>query len=73
MIILMDLARRLIKGATILNNANVELSIHGHQHSYSVQRDPTGIEYLVVASMEKRSYAIVTVINNNYSIEEKRF
>ena len=53
---------------------NVRLSIHGHQHSFSVQRpDPEGIEYLVVASVSKRSYALVTVTGKTYRIEEKHY
>jgi predicted phosphodiesterase len=53
---------------------NVRLSIHGHQHKFSVQRpDPEGIEYLVAASVSKRSYALVTVTGNTYRIEEKKY
>jgi Icc protein len=59
--------------SSMLADADVPLSIHGHQHKFSRKPDPKGFEYLVVASMEKRSYAIVTVNDNDYHIEEKNF
>ena len=53
---------------------NLRLSIHGHQHKFSVQRpDPEGIEYLIAASVSKRSYALVTVTGKTYRIEEKKY
>ncbi|MCW3074407.1 MAG: hypothetical protein JWP69_1476 [Flaviaesturariibacter sp.] len=52
----------------------VRVSIHGHQHRYSVSRPyPNGPEYLVVGSMARRSFGLVTVTGTGYRIEEKTF
>lgn len=52
----------------------VPLSVHGHQHRYTVSRPyPSGVEYLVVSSTNKRNYALITVSRNNYTIEQKFF
>ena len=58
--------------ADILTGAGVKLSLHGHQHSFN-RYVPVrgGLEYLVVASMNKRSFGLVTVTNNQYDIEQK--
>lgn len=58
----------------ILRSAGVRLSIHGHQHSFSISQ-PNGhtIKYLVVATIQKKSYALITVSGQNYHIEEKFF
>lgn len=58
--------------ADILTAAGVTLSIHGHQHSFNRYRPvPGGLEYLVVASMNKRSFGLVTLTPNGYDIEQK--
>lgn len=58
--------------ADILTGAGVKLSLHGHQHSFNRYRPvPGGLEYLVVASMNKRSFGLVTITNNEYDIEQK--
>ena len=55
----------------IQNSGKVRLSIHGHQHSFTISR-PYGesIDYLVVGSMEKRNYGLVTVTDDKYEIKE---
>lgn len=49
----------------------VRMSIHAHQHSYSLSR-PYGesVEYLVVASMNKRNFGLITVADDTYTVEE---
>jgi 3',5'-cyclic-AMP phosphodiesterase len=57
-----------------LRNHNVGMSIHGHQHDYSYSFPyADGIPYLVVGSMNKRSYAIVSVNNESTEVEEHHF
>lgn len=52
----------------------VRLSVHGHQHKYSLFRPKENeLEYLVVSTIHKRNYALVSVINNTYTIEQKFF
>jgi 3',5'-cyclic AMP phosphodiesterase CpdA len=52
----------------------VRLSIHGHQHKYSLSRPRENeLEYLVVSTIYKRNYALITVTDNTYTIEQKFF
>ncbi len=52
----------------------VRLSIHGHQHKYSLFRPKENeLEYLVVSTIYKRNYALITVIDNTYRVEQKFF
>ena len=55
----------------LLVNNNVRLSVHAHTHKFS-QSKPYGndLEYLVTGSVGGRSFALVTVDHDNYSIEE---
>jgi UDP-2,3-diacylglucosamine pyrophosphatase LpxH len=58
----------------MLQQYDVRLSIHGHQHSYSItQLDGQSVKYLVVATIQKRSYALITVSGQTYTIEQKSF
>jgi predicted phosphodiesterase len=59
---------------TMLQRNGVRLSIHGHQHSWSIsQPEGHSLKYLVVASVQKRSYALITVSGQTYTIEQKFF
>lgn len=50
---------------------NVRLSIHGHEHHYIFGKPyPGHVPYLVVASMNKRNYAVITVTGTNYQVKE---
>ncbi len=56
------------------SNRNVRLSLHGHQHYYSLSNPYNGgCDYLVVGSMNKKNYAVVSVAGGKYNIEEKQF
>ncbi len=53
------------------SNKKIRLSMHGHQHSFKlVAPYNDGLQYLVVGSMNKRSYALISVWDDNYKIEE---
>ena len=61
------------------NNALVEskkirLSIHGHDHNYSTSH-PYGseIEYLVSGTINKRSYSLISVTDDDYEIEKVEY
>ncbi len=58
--------------ASIQNSGKVRLSIHGHQHSFSITRPfgESSIEYLVVGSVQKRNYGLITVTGETYEIKE---
>ena len=59
---------------SLLKTNNVGMSIHGHQHDYSYSFPyADGVPYLVVASMNKRSYAVVSVNNEFTQVEEHHF
>ncbi|HEU4469544.1 MAG TPA: metallophosphoesterase [Flavisolibacter sp.] len=57
--------------AKLSQNGKVRLSIHGHTHKYSFSA-PYGedVKYLVAGSVGNRSFALVTVNNDQYKVEE---
>jgi 3',5'-cyclic-AMP phosphodiesterase len=58
----------------MLKKHSVGMSIHGHQHEFSYSFPyADGVPYLVVGSMNKRSYAIVSVNNESTEVEEHHF
>lgn len=67
-----DFDKRLEKPFTevLANSGKVRISMYGHEHKYSLS-EPYGdrVKYLVVGSMNKRNYAIVTIIGEKYEIE----
>lgn len=50
----------------------VRLSLHGHQH-FSARRHPynDGVEYITTASMNKRSYFVISLFKGGYHAEER--
>ena len=52
----------------------IKLSLHGHHHTPS-RTSPygDGFEYLVVGSMNKRQYYIITVEEGGYHVESKTY
>lgn len=61
--------------ATLLSTCDkVRLSIHGHQHQYSVST-PYGdeVEYIVTSALDERNYVVITVIDESYEIESVDF
>ncbi len=61
--------------ASILaHSGRVKLSMHGHRHQFSVSRPyQDGVTYLVAASLNKRSYTLVTAWDDQFKVEEKLF
>lgn len=56
----------------ISSNPKTRLSMHGHEHNYSLSMPYNdGLEYLLVASGNKRNYALITLTGTEYSIEQK--
>jgi 3',5'-cyclic-AMP phosphodiesterase len=49
----------------------VRLSMHGHDHKYSYRVPYGKLPYLVAASDEQRSYGLVSVNDEYFSVEEK--
>lgn len=56
---------------TLSQSGKVNLSMHGHTHHYenTIHYDD-GVRYLVSASMDKRMFLHVTLINDQYTIRE---
>jgi 3',5'-cyclic-AMP phosphodiesterase len=60
--------------AVLAESKKVKLSMHGHQHQFSVSKPYNdGVTYLVSASMNKRTYTLVTVWGDQFKIQEKFF
>lgn len=55
-------------------NKRIKMSLHGHKHSYA-RTAPygDGFEYLVVGSMNKRAYSIISVGEKGYDVENKEY
>ncbi len=53
---------------------NVRASLHAHDHS-TKRAAPyeDGIEYLVIATVNKRTYAVISVWEGGFKIEENVF
>jgi 3',5'-cyclic AMP phosphodiesterase CpdA len=60
--------------AGLINQFDVKYSIHGHQHNHRL-RQPygDGRNYLVVGSVEKRQYVVMTLIGRQVSYEVVKF
>lgn len=56
------------------SSQKIRLSLHGHKHAAS-RTSPydDGFEYLVVGSMNKRAYYIISVGEKGYHIEERNY
>jgi 3',5'-cyclic-AMP phosphodiesterase len=58
----------------LASSGKIKLALSGHQHSYSMTTPYNdGITYLVSASMNKRSYTLVTAWGDQYKTEQKFF
>ena len=55
----------------LLADNNVKLSIHGHIHTYYyTDTYNDSVKYLVVPNSKKRSYCIITVNNDSFTVEK---
>jgi 3',5'-cyclic-AMP phosphodiesterase len=53
---------------------NVRASLHAHEHTTNrVRPYEGGMEYFIIGSIHNKAYALVTVWDNQYSIEEHGF
>lgn len=58
----------------LASSGKVKLSLSGHRHRFSVGTPYNdGVTYLVSASMNKRSYTLVTAWGNEFRVQEKLF
>jgi 3',5'-cyclic AMP phosphodiesterase CpdA len=57
----------------ILEKNKIKLSIHGHTHSYYRGKKFDNVDYLVGGDIADKTYQIVTVENDQYSIENINF
>lgn len=56
--------------AGLIRQYQVKYSIHGHQHSHKLQRPyGDGQNYLVIGSVEKRYYVVMTIVGRQVSWE----
>ena len=55
----------------LASNSKVRLSMHGHLHSYQESEFYNdGLKYLVVGTINKRNYALISVWDDQYNVEE---
>ena len=55
-------------------NGKVSLSLHGHQHSFSIEeRYEDGITYAVSGAMDDRGYLIITLFGDAFNTEKVLF
>lgn len=60
--------------AQLIRQYDVRYSIHGHQHSHKLHKPyQDGKEYLVIGSVEKRYYVVLTIIGQKVSYELVNF
>lgn len=58
------------KYKSLLQENNVELSIHGHTHSYSYEKVyDDNVNYLTVPTMKESAYCIISVDEESFDIE----
>lgn len=58
----------------LAGQAKTRISLHGHEHSYNLSYPyPGGVPYLVAASAQKKSYVMISVDGENFSITEKHY
>lgn len=66
-----DLSKEVAFVNMLALNGKVNLSLHGHEHSFSEEEKyGNGITYLVSTTVEKKGYAIVTYFDGGFSIEK---
>lgn len=52
-------------------NGKVKLSLHGHEHAFSLTRKyENGVTYVVTTTVDKKAYALVTFSGGNFTVEE---
>lgn len=60
--------------ARLLEEHGINLSVHSHDHSFSMTEPyHDGVTYLVTSSMKARSYALVTENSEGYEVENVEF
>jgi 3',5'-cyclic-AMP phosphodiesterase len=55
------------------NDSRVRLSMHGHEHQYRYWHPYGKLPYLVAGAGDQRNYAMVTVSDEQFSVEEKYY
>jgi len=62
------------KYTNLMSKYDVDLSIHGHTHSYYYSKYYNdGVDYLVVGTIMQSEYAIINVIKESYSVERIKY
>ncbi len=57
----------------IMMERDIKLSIHGHAHKYYFGKKYGKIDYLIVGDTPDRDYAIISIDEDNYSVEKVNF
>ncbi|RZT95863.1 3',5'-cyclic AMP phosphodiesterase CpdA [Ancylomarina subtilis] len=52
---------------------NIQLSLHGHTHSFYHGKRYDQVDYLVIGDIADKAYAIITIEEDSYSIEQVSF
>jgi Icc-related predicted phosphoesterase len=60
--------------AALAESGKVHLSIHSHEHHYSVSKPyHDGLTYLVTGAVKKKHYALISVNGDDYEIERVEY
>lgn len=55
-------------------SGKVSLSLHGHEHNFSiVDKYDNGVTYVVATTIGKRGYALITFYDGDFSVEEVNY
>lgn len=71
-----DFDRRMenVFAGTISSNPRTRMSLHGHDHHYSLSKPyPDQLEYVVAAAGNSRNYALITITGEDCSVEQKYY
>ena len=66
-----DSAKEEMYAQLLANNGKVNLSLHGHQHKFTIEDHyEDGITYVVATTVGKRGYALIKLYNGTFSVEK---
>ena len=58
----------------LASHPKVRISLHGHEHKFSIQQPyAVSVTYLVAAAGNQRTYALVEVVGEQFSITERHY
>ncbi len=66
-----DLTKEEALAGILGSTGKVKLSLHGHEHAFSVvEKYDNGVTYVVSTTVNKKGYAIISFYDGNFEVEE---